>query len=267
MSTVGEDFFHGDTGTKRFLSARSLTSLGLRYKLVGMSDILSSAGSAEGHLLADRPSPAIPLLVMAAVPIGAIILALARPPEIDADSVTLMDDGTTMSLVGPSVFSSNFWPGLVYWAVATALAYLLISLIARWQGYQGGIWANRRPLVIAGLIALAAALLIMFGLLIPGDLLDRGYLPLVAMAIAIVYWGFRENRPSLWIFGAVVTALALTANLYNMENMLYHAGIPTFSAASDIINLAVIAAALLLGSAGFALAHASRPRHAARGER
>jgi hypothetical protein len=109
--------------------------------------------------------------------------------------------------------------------------------------------------------AIVVALVTMLGRLGPGNLLIRGYLLLVAIAVAIVYWGIRENRRALWSFGLVATALAITANLYDMENLLAGTGIPLSSSVADVVNLGVISAVLLLGSAGFALARASRPRH------
>lgn len=212
-------------------------------------------------MLSDRPSPALPLLVMAAVPLGAIVVALSMPGEAVGDPVTSSDGVTTMVLMAPPAFGFNHLPGLVYWTIASAVAYLLISVIARRQGYRSGIWVNRRPLVATGLVALVVALVTMLGRFAPGDLLIRGYLPMVAIAVAIVYWGIRENRPALWAFGLVATALAITANLYDMENLLARTGIPLSNGATDVVNLGVMTAALLIGSAGFALARAARPRH------
>lgn len=235
-----------------------------------MSDALSNAVGAERRVAADRPSPAMPLLVMAAVVLGAIAMALLWPREvIPADNVVSESTATGFSdsdfaLTSPPAFSDNYLPGLIYWTVASALAFVVIVAIARRQGYRGGIWVNRRPLLMSGMVGLAAAIIVMFSQLAPGNLLSRGYLPVVAMAVAVVIWGLYEHRPALWIFGIAVTALAVTVNLYNLENLLFRLGMPGFSASIDVVNLAVVAAALLLGSAGFALAHAADPRHASR---
>jgi hypothetical protein len=198
---------------------------------------------------------------MAVVPLGALAVALSMPGEAVGDPVTSSDGVTTTMVMSPPAFGFNHLPGLIYWTIASAVAYFLITVIARRQGYRSGIWVNRRPLVATGLAALVVALVAMLGRLAPGDLLIRGYLPLVAIAVAIVYWGIHENRPALWCFGLVVTALAVTANLYDMENLLARTGIPLSSAAGDVVNLGVMSAAFLLGAAGFALARASRPRH------
>lgn len=69
-----------------------------------MSDLIDEATVARRRMWADRPSPALPLVLLAAVVAGGIV-------------VNLIDDGM-------------FWdsPGrLIYWCAATAVALAAIA--------------------------------------------------------------------------------------------------------------------------------------------
>lgn len=214
-----------------------LTESSLFDKLICMSDELSVAEAARCRMRADRPSPAIPLVLLAAVIIGGIGMTL-----IEADPYGVYFDDPIR---------------LAYWAVASLVAFLVMILIARHQGYRTGIWVDRGALVKAGVVALAVVVAAVLGGIgfLPGDLAVRGNLPLLALTVGILVWAYRERRPGLWVVAALLVPLTLLANLYNMENVLYRLGMPLFDSADQVINLGVVALVLLVAAALFALSH------------
>ncbi|WP_029137554.1 hypothetical protein [Nakamurella lactea] len=200
-----------------------------------MSDVLNDAEFARSRLRADRPSPAIPLLLLAAVVIGGIAMTFIQ--------------------AGPTSFYFADPARLTYWVVASLAAYLVMILIARRQGHRRGIWVDRSPLALAGAAALLVAVVIVMSWLAPGDLLIRGNVPVLALAVGVLVWAMLENRPGLWILSTALVPLALLANLYNMENILYRMGVPSFAYAEQIANLGAVAVVLLVGAGAFAVAH------------
>lgn len=186
---------------------------------------------------ADRPSPAIPLLLLAAVVIGGIVMTL-----LESDPTGMYFDDTAR---------------LAYWAVASVVAFALMVVIARHQGYRTGIWVDRGALVKAGVLTLAiivAALLVGIEFL-PGDLTLRGNLPLLALTVGMLVWAYRERRPGLWVVAILLIPLTLLANLYDMENLLFRLGVPVFDHADQVVNLGVVAIVLLAAAGVFALSH------------
>ena len=199
-------------------------------------DELSSIESAHRRMWTDRPSPALPLLLLAAVVIGGIVVTLVQAYPFGG-----------MYFADPA--------RLAYWVIASLTAFALMILIARHQGYRTGIWVDRSALVKAGVVALAVvavAVLSDAGFL-PGDLTVRGNLPLLALTVGVLVWAYRERRTGLWVVAVLLVPLALLANLYNMENLLYRIGMPLFDHADQVVNLAAVAVLLLVASGAFAL--------------
>jgi len=197
----------------------------------------SSTGveAAQRRVQADRPTPAIPLLLLALVVLGAIALTFIEANQ----SGFYIEDPARVA----------------YWAVASAVAYLVMVLVARRQGYRRGIWVDRSPLAAAGLLALVIALIVVLGQFAMGDLLIRGNVPVLALTVGVLVWAYHERRPGLWVIALALIPLSLLANLYDMENLLGRMGIPGFAHADQVANLGAIAIVLLIGAAGFALAH------------
>jgi hypothetical protein len=197
----------------------------------------SSTGVEAAHrrVQADRPTPAIPLLLLALVVLGAIALTFIEANQ----SGFYIEDPARVA----------------YWAVASAVAYLVMVLVARRQGYRRGIWVDRSPLAAAGLLALVIALIVVLGQFAMGDLLIRGNVPVLALTVGVLVWAYHERRPGLWVIALALIPLSLLANLYDMENLLGRMGIPGFAHADQVANLGAIAIVLLIGAAGFALAH------------
>ncbi|MGI8418809.1 MAG: hypothetical protein ACR2P2_21955 [Nakamurella sp.] len=202
-----------------------------------MPDELSAVESARRRMWADRPSPALPLVLLAAVVIGGIVITLIKA------------DPGGMYFADPV--------RLAYWAIASLVAFALMILIARHQGYRTGIWVDRGALVKAGVVALAIVVVAVLGGVgfLPGDLTLRGNLPLLALTVGILVWAYRERRPGLWVLAILLVPLTLLANLYNMENVLFRLGMPLFDNADQVVNLGVVAVALLVAAGVFALSH------------
>jgi hypothetical protein len=227
-------------------ATEGVDNLGLRDKLVCVSDQLLDAEAVRRRMWADRPSPAIPLLLIAVVVMGGIV-------------VSLLDDSRDGFYFGDPI-------RLTYWVVASVIAFAATILIARRQGYLTGIWVDRGALVKAGSIALAVVVLVvLFGMgALPGDLTLRGNLPLLALTAGIMVWAYRERRPGLWVVALLLAPLALLANLYNMENLLYRIGVPSFAGADQVVNLAAVALVLVVSAGAFAVSHRRAVREVGR---
>lgn len=215
-----------------------------------MSKVLDDVDGARARSWADRPSPAIPLTLLALVVTGALVVALA----VRAAAVVVPSDSQPeFSMVAPP--PSGGWLRLIYWIAASAIAYLLAIWIARRQGYRSGVWVDRRPLVVAGLAALLVATVVVIWWLGPADLTFHGNVPLLAIAVGIVAWAVREQRPGLWVAAAVIVPLTLLAIGYHMGNMLFRLGVPDFEGAGEVANLGAVALALFVAAAVFGLRH------------
>jgi hypothetical protein len=98
-----------------------------------MVDELLDVEATRRRMRVDRPTPALPLLLLAAVVLGGIVMTLLEPDTI-------------------GMYSGDS-PRMLYWVVASIVAYALMVLIARHQGYRTGIWVDRGALVKAGVLA------------------------------------------------------------------------------------------------------------------
>jgi hypothetical protein len=194
---------------------------------------------------ADRPSPAVPLLLLGVVVAGALVVALIRAAQSRAAA-----EGFRGSIV---ILEQVTWTDpvrLSWWVFASLAAYLSAIWIARRQGYRRGVWVDRLPLALGGLGALLVALIAQFGWRAAGIL---GDVPLLAIAAGIVVWAVRERRFGLWLLTVVFVPLTLLTNLYNMENVLFRLGVPYFANADEIVGLGAVALALFAAAAIFAV--------------
>lgn len=216
-----------------------------------MSEDLDLVEGIRDRWRADRPSPAIPLLLLALVVAGALVVALVRAGQV----IVLTDEAHPEFAMLDGPMPINDRVRLFYWVIASILAYGLALWIARRQGYRHGLWVDRRPLVVAGMLALAGAVIIVVGWFAPGDLLIRGNVPLLAIAVGIVVWAVRERRAGLWVLAAVMVPLTLLANLYNIENVLFRFGVPVFGTVDEVASLGTVALVLFVASAIFGVLH------------
>lgn len=228
-----------------------LTQTRWHCKLNYMSNDLDSIEEIRDRSRADRPSPAIPLLLLALVVAGALVVALIRAGQVTVAVNPLQPE---FSIVNGPV-PSHDRVRLAYWIIASIVAYVLALWIARRQGYRRGVWVDRRPLVVVGLIALLVAVAVALMWFLPYGLVGRGNVPLLAIAVGIVVWAARERRPGLWIVAAVIVSLALLANMYDMESVLFRFGVPNFDNADEVANLGTVAVVLFGASAIFGVLH------------
>lgn len=226
-----------------------MTALGLRRKAIYVRELLDGVEEFRLRARADRPSPAIPLLLLAAVVAGALVVALIRAGQMYAPA------GSSAEFVGLEFTPSSDWVRLGYWVVASIVAYASALWIARRQGYRSGVWVDRLPLAMGGIGALVVSVIVAVGWYTPGDLLIRGNVPLLAIAVGVVVWAIRERLLGLWVVAALTVLLALLANLYDMENVLLRLGVPDFDNAEEITNLGAVAVALFAAAAVFGLLH------------
>jgi hypothetical protein len=219
----------------------------------------------------DRPSPAIPLLLLALVVTGALVVALVRlgsvhsfvgsSGTVSGSDPTIPPPDGSFELVSGSASMPFGDPGwLIYWMIASVVAYVVALWVARRQGYRRGVWVDRLPLVMGGLGALVVSVVVVVGDLAPADLLSRGSVPLLAIAVGVVVWAARERDVGLWIMAGVVVLLTVSANLYNMQNLLVRFGMPNFGDTDQIVNLAVVAVAFFVAAAVFGLLHRRQAR-------
>jgi hypothetical protein len=221
-----------------------------------MSNDLGSIEEIRHRSRADRPSPAIPLLFLALVVAGALVVALIRAGQV---TVVVNPAQPEFSIVNRPV-PAHDRVRLTYWIFASIVAYGLALWMARRQGYRRGVWVDRRPLVVAGLIALLVAVAVALMWFLPYALVGRGNVPLLAIAVGIVVWAVRERRPGLWILAAVIVSLALLANLYDMESVLFRFGVPNFDNADEVANLGTVAVLLFAASGIFGVLHRREAR-------
>lgn len=229
-----------------------------------MSDLLGDVHKARKRVELDRPGPAIPLLLLALVVTGAVVVALFRLGSFKSvvggagtgpgsEPVSLPPGQSFELISGSATLPSGDLGWLLYWVVASVAAYVSALWIARRQGYRRGVWVDRLPLVLGGLGALVVSVIVVLGDLGPGDLLDRGSVPLLAIAVGVVVWAVRERRVGLWVVAGLVVALTVLANLYDMQNQLARFGVPNVSDGDLIVNLAAVALALFFAAAFFAV--------------
>jgi hypothetical protein len=210
-----------------------------------MSDALVVVDRLRKQVEADRSSPAVPLLLLALVVTGAIVVSVVRDGQVAATG-----DGSAEFV--PIMFGPGDDPvRLGYWIIASILAYAAALWIARRQGYRRGLWVDRLPLLLGGLGALLIAVVATVGWYGPGDLFIRGNVPLLAVAVGVIVWAMRERRPGLWAVAVVTALLSLLANLYDMENLLFRLGVPVFDGVDDIANLGAVALALFIAAGAY----------------
>jgi hypothetical protein len=146
----------------------------------------------------------------------------------------------------------------VYWVVAVPLGYLATVLYYRHRARRTGVAGRIWPAVIGGLALLAlmvgsfATRGIVPGVFVPVFLLEgRGLEPLLVIGIGLGILARLEHNRGLVVFALLFLALAVLANLYNMENEVYRLGWNLPVGAGNLPNLVVPGLFLLVGGAGF----------------
>lgn len=189
----------------------------------------------------DRPSPVLPLLVLAAVILGAIPLT--------------RNNVSSGAVLGPSVYP----PALgLYWLLSLPIAYVVIHLIGRAQAARHGIWASRNSLTGAGIVALAVMVCLIvisptLSLVVPGDLVSRGMSPLFTVVLALAVWARDEHRLALRFVALTELIAVLVGDLYDPENVTSRVGWTFWADRGPALSLILVALVPLVAAAGFAL--------------
>jgi len=158
---------------------------------------------------------------------------------------------------GPVGWGIGRWIS-VYWVVAVPLGYFATVLYYRHRARRTGVAGRIWPAVAVGLALLAlmvgsfAARGIVLGVPIPVFLLEgRGLEPLLVIGIGLGILARLEHNRGLVVFAVLFLALAILANLYNMENEVYRLGWDLPVGAANLPNLVVPGVFLLVGGVGF----------------
>lgn len=178
-------------------------------------------------------------------------------PDVPSSPSTFTGNGGDSGLLGFSpggMFSFSPLMVTVFWLVAGPLGYVLTAGFYWLQARRRGVATSIRAYVLTGL-GLFALLVAISTPLIPvpvhGNLLVRGLTPLLAVALGLFVLARVERSWPLLAFAVPFLALCVTANLYDMENVVYRLGL---SSAGPEVNVIVVGSVLLLAGVGFGVA-------------
>jgi hypothetical protein len=156
------------------------------------------------------------------------------------------------------------WPTFIYWTVALAGAYFVITGFYVVRARRRGVGTRIGPYVIAGLagVALVAVLWLAQRYLggqsrYPSALVVHGLNPLLAIGLALFALAWAERSRALLVFAAANLA-ALLANSYDIDGLLRDHGWRVPMAWTFTPRLWAAAAVLLLAGAAFAAAGRGR---------
>ncbi|HKS52544.1 MAG TPA: hypothetical protein VJS67_11815 [Pseudonocardiaceae bacterium] len=202
-----------------------------------------------------RGTPWFPLTLF-----GLLVLASA-PLYADPSPACPADHHVCVGNIDPSPVN-NFFPGgvftghpagvAIFWLVAGPLGYLATGAFYWARARCRGVAISPTAYIVTGLALLALLVVTTWVHVFPfGNLVIRGLTPLITIAIGLFVLARCERSWPLATFAAAFLALALVANLYDMENVAYRLGLgsPGFQT-----NVIVAGVTLLLGGLGFGLA-------------
>ena len=178
-------------------------------------------------------------------------------PDVPSSPSTFTGNGGDSGLLGFSpggMFSFSPLMVTVFWLVAGPMGYVLTAVFYWLQARRRGVATSIRAYVLTGL-GLFALLVAISTPLIPvpvhGNLLVRGLTPLLAVALGLFVLARVERSWALLAFAVPFLALCVTANLYDMENVVYRLGL---GSAGPEVNVIVVGSVLLLAGVVFGLA-------------
>jgi hypothetical protein len=147
----------------------------------------------------------------------------------------------------------------MYWSIALAIGFLGSVLYYRHRGRTTGVEGRIWPAALVGLLtfvamltssstALRSSLLGRFFGWFPVLILEgRGLEPLVFISAGLVVLAALERSRSLAGFAALFLAVSLTANLYDVENMVFRLGWNLPAGAGYLPNVLFPGLVLLIG--------------------
>jgi hypothetical protein len=171
-----------------------------------------------------------PLMVFGALILGSAPLYSLPPPASIFDGVVV---GNGYDPLGGELATDPHAASL-FWLIGIPAAYLLTAAFYLWRGHRRGVRTTWRAYVVTGLGLFAVVALLLVNLPrkvpgrrfflnvfhhLPGDLVIRGLIPLLAIAVGFMILSLAERSWALGLFAVVFFAVALTANLYDMSNV------------------------------------------------
>lgn len=193
-----------------------------------------------------------PVALAGAVAIGAAPLTTwPQPPAARGQTFEVI------ALRGGSPYLPPGWRTslALYWLVAGVGAYLLSAVVVALGDHQLGrafrprVWAAVLVVLLAGFWAMSQSVARLlhiptFPLTQIGDLVSRGNQALLCVAAGLVTLGAARRRWGLLAFAAVFVAVAVLANLYDIENR-FPQGL--YWQSSEAVNVVVAGLVLLMG--------------------
>jgi hypothetical protein len=158
-------------------------------------------------------------------------------------------DGPTFGALGGLLSPHATGAGL-YWLIAIPLGYLLTAAYFVWRARRRGVVVSWRTWALTGFALFAFVVFLLqenWGFL-PGDLVVRGLLPLIVMAVGFAVLAGTQRSLEFGVFAAGFFAVALTANLYDLANLVERMGVH-LNGALYVNNL--VAGAVLLAAGGY----------------
>jgi hypothetical protein len=134
------------------------------------------------------------------------------------------------------------------WAVGIPTVYVATVAFYLWRAHRRGIGTARLTYALAGLGLFAVFAILAALPHVPGDAIVRGLTPLYPIVAGLLLLSVLERSGPLAAYTVGLLALALVANLYDIENRV----LTTYP--STFVNPFVVAVYLLAGGLGFGLA-------------
>ena len=223
-------------------------------------ELLDTAHKVASRTRRARQAYWFPLLVFGTIAAAASPFYRLTPP-----STGLWNAATqpTRLFVGGYYLPGNGRAADLYWLIAMALGYSTVVLFYRLRARRTGVAGRVWPYAAVGLGLLALLVLtgsevppaINLSRLLPLEAMSRDLAPLLIIALGLAVLAWSERSAALAWFAAFYLALAVVANLYDMQNVFYRVGwlSPDQYAYANLPNLLVPALTLLLGGGLFAL--------------
>jgi hypothetical protein len=234
-----------------------------------------------------QPSPAASLGLPSGVIFKARPASMPLPPALPGQASQVIDGRTyalptctaTHGIVytpcgGESLHARDvvtYFPGgvyttspraiAIYWLIALPIAYLLIGWWYISRRRRKGVSTSSLSYILVGIGLLALLVLTSERIsellhlpkwthvFVVGDLVIRGLVPLLTIALGLFVLSYLERSRTLVLFSAVFFALALLVNLYNLENVAGRLGYDV----GPEIGVFVAGLFMLGGGTGFAL--------------
>lgn len=185
---------------------------------------LSNARALRQRVRLEAVPVWIPMLIFGCVICGAVPLYVADSQTSEA-GFSFIGGVEGFGGMQPS------WRVSLYWMLTVPGGYLSSAALLRSHAEKVGLRDRSMPFTATGL-ALFVALLLLYSPVgvqgtwgsTPGNLLVRGLLPLLVIAVALGSLAAIVRSVRIGIFAGAFLGLSLLVNLYNMENLAFRLG-------------------------------------------